>query len=717
MKTLKITLFSLVLLLVGLSGYLTYTAYLTYLIDGKLMQLSLLGGLTFGLLLLFPLVSRALRHQEDGSTNDLSLLLRKGAQIAEESGYSSPQDLNEISLLDLDDPDDRHRAYVFLDNLVKKMREDKMVVADSSEAKSQFLANMSHEIRTPMNGIIGFTELLKATHASEEQKEFINIIDKSAQNLLGIINNILNLSKIENEKVAIENVPFDTHSEFEAIAETFAPITAEKSINFEYNIDLNIAPKLKGDPGKIREVLTNLLNNAVKFTNPGGNILLDITQLDTTNNNALIQFQVTDTGVGMTASQASHIFQPFTQGDTPSIKRQGGTGLGLTISREYVELMGGTVNVQSEKGVGSTFSFTLDLETFPSESGNAFENRFPNAHVGVYTHAQMTHTERKLIADLKLFGASVTPFSDLTRLKDTLKEHPDATLLVDIEHTHSDILQALDHVSPDQLILIANPIHRDKAEAYRTPKERLIFQPLTPTKLKRALQSMTGEGTTTTEETHPELNIGKTSFNAKALIAEDNAINQRLIRNILQTMGLKADIANNGQEAFEKQKSRNYDIIFMDIQMPIMDGVTATKEILKYEEQNGLPHIPIVALTANALKGDRERFLSEGLDEYVSKPIEMSELLYVLNKFLSSRITIGGGTGASGDSSAPSSTPSATSINPPQMAPDESPLEPAEFLIDEDPTPAEKASTVLIANTRLSTRKSSPSFSSRFTIP
>ena len=208
-------------------------------------------------------------------------------------------------------------------------------------------------------------------------------------------------------------------------------------------------------------------------------------------------------------------------------------------------------------------------------------------------------------------------------------------VIVDISHTPEEALQALEHLDHKQLIFIADLVNRDRIKAFQIPSESVILQPLTPTKLVRAIQSKINVKETSHKET-PEATIAKTVFNAKALIAEDNAINQRLIQNIMHTMGLETDLTSNGQEALEKRKAGTYDIIFMDIQMPIMDGVEATHAILEYEQENNLPHIPIVALTANALKGDRERFLDEGLDEYVSKPIEMNELLYVLNKFLAS---------------------------------------------------------------------------------
>ncbi len=631
-----------VLLLIGVA-YLLYVAYVDYL-SGATAQPEYLSGMTgvliFGtmailLLLLIVLIPRAFQTQgNDTHTSELVTLLKKGVRIAEESGNYTDEEIQAVKSMDLSKPEDTHAAFAFLGDMIEQAHQSETPALDPHEAKSLFLANMSHEIRTPMNGIIGFTDLLKATDATEEQREFISVIDKSAQNLLSIINNILDLSKIESNKVEIEDIPFETHPEFEAAVETYAVSAAEKSLELKYNIDMRIHPQLKGDPTKIREILINLLSNAVKFTNPGGTVALDIKQLDSKEGKALIQFQVSDTGVGMTAKQTEHIFQSFAQGDLDTTRKYGGAGLGLTIAQRYVELMGGKIDVQSEKGKGSTFTFTLPLEEVLSSEG-VLENIFANIPVCQHTHDPIIESDKILNNYLHFYGTDTETFSTIPRLKELLKTRPASLVIVDISHTPEEALQALEHLDHKQLIFIADLVNRDRIKAFQIPSESVILQPLTPTKLVRAIQSKINVKETSHKET-PEATIAKTVFNAKALIAEDNAINQRLIQNIMHTMGLETDLTSNGQEALEKRKAGTYDIIFMDIQMPIMDGVEATHAILEYEQENNLPHIPIVALTANALKGDRERFLDEGLDEYVSKPIEMNELLYVLNKFLAS---------------------------------------------------------------------------------
>ncbi len=632
-------------LLFGGSAYYLYLSYMDYL-AGTAASAGDLSPLTnmiiFALmavlsLLILVFVPKAFEKKRDNNIAELRAIIKKGAAVAEESGEYTDEEIRTLESLDLTTPEGLHSAYLFLDELIETAREDRHRAIESSEAKSLFLANMSHEIRTPMNGIIGFTELLKNTDATEEQKEFINIIEKSSQNLLGIINNILDLSKIESDKVEIEDIPFDSHREFESAIETFAATAAEKNIELNYSIDMHINPKLKGDPAKIREVLINLLNNAIKFTNNGGEVSLDIQQIKKKDYQSLIKFSVSDTGIGMEKDQIMRIFKPFAQADVDTTRKYGGTGLGLTISKQYIELMGGHIDVESEKGKGSTFSFTLLLEEVPVTEG-ILQNKYADTVAYQFVNEQPSKLDNTLGNYLKFLGVQTSTFTKLQKLKELMENNPSAIIIADISHASEDLLETLEHIDSKHLILISDISHRNVTDRFRIDQDSVIFRPLTPTKLVRAIESKQKDEEAPQE---PKISVAKTVFNAKALIAEDNAINQRLIQNILQSMGLSTDLANNGQEAFEKRKENNYDIVFMDIQMPVMDGVEATHAILRYEKENDLPHVPVVALTANALKGDRERFLSEGLDEYVSKPIEMTELLYVLNKFLRDKASIG----------------------------------------------------------------------------
>jgi len=629
--------------------YPLYLSYLDYLggvtppagHPSPVLRLALFGTMALLSLGSLLLLSRLRKGADDRSVSQLRRILQKGIMTAEESGEYPAEQLRELEKLDLTTPAGMHSAYDFLDDLIESARMDKMRAIESSEAKSLFLANMSHEIRTPMNGIIGFTELLKNTNATDEQKEFITIIEKSSQNLLGIINNILDLSKIESNKIEIEEVAFESRKEFESAIETFAATAAEKDIDLNYHFDMRIAPKLKGDPAKIREVLINLLNNALKFTPNGGEVNLEIIKTDSRDNKAWIRFRVSDTGIGMTPAQIENIFKPFAQADVDTTRKYGGTGLGLTIAKQYIELMEGTIEVKSEKGKGSEFFFTIPLEEIPVTEG-ILQNKFSGTVAIQHINEDPRPLDHTLSNYLEFLGVDIETFvtlSDLHALRSAHRE--DATfplVFVDARHTPDDIMASLRNLDRNRLILISDVTHRNIIEQFDVDQDSVIFRPLTPTKLVRTLETKLLAPATQSQET--PAGVAKAVFHAKALIAEDNLINQKLIQNILESMGLVTDVANNGQEAVEKRKTNQYDIVFMDIQMPIMDGVEATHAILQYEKESNVPHIPIVALTANALKGDRERFLNEGLDEYVSKPIEMTELLYVLNKFLSAKASI-----------------------------------------------------------------------------
>ncbi len=635
---LKNILMGLTLLVLIATAYFLDMAYLDFLNEGAApaehlgatTRLVIYASMAILLVLVLVLIPRAAASQSFGGVDELRSILNKGIRIAEETGDYGDEEIRTLESLDLTKPKGVRSAYAFLEEMVESAHEDRQNATESSNAKSLFLANMSHEIRTPMNGVIGFIELLKSTEITKEQEEFIDVIDKSSQNLLGIINNILDLSRIESDNVEIEDIPFDAFEVFEGAIESAAKVAAEKNLELNYSIDMRIHSQLKGDSGKIVEVANHLLSNAIKFTNPGGQVNVSVQRLDSKNGQSLIQFGVSDTGIGMSPSQLAHIFKPFTQADLDMTRKYGGTGLGLTISQQYAERMGGKIEVNSKKGQGSTFTFTLLLEEVPTTEGS-LQNRFANTAIGQYTQEVPSDMDKTLTSYLHFLGAETEAFSTMPQLKQLLKEKPDMMLIVDESHAPKEIVDALDHIDPHQVILISDFIKsKEKTEG-------TIYKPLTPKKLVRTLRYKINFEAVAEE---PTIDIAKTTYNAHALIAEDNAINQRLIQNILQGMGLTADVANNGQEALEKRKTGAYDIVFMDIQMPVMDGVEATHAILKHEKENDIPHVPIVALTANALKGDRERFLNEGLDEYVAKPIEMNELFYVLNKFLSGKSKI-----------------------------------------------------------------------------
>ena len=574
-------------------------------------------------------ISRNMKELED--------VLNKAVDEMKNSEQYFSSDTSEIENVNLDTHEGTKEAYRFLETLVETAKDDKLTALRANEAKSLFLANMSHEIRTPLNGIVGFTEILRSTDLTAEQDEFLAIIDKSSENLLSIINNILDLSKIESNKIEIENIVFDAAEEFESAVETYAVSAAEKNIDLNYYMDPTISTKLKGDPTKIKEILINLLSNAIKFTSYGGEINLIIKKIHNEGDlNPKISFSVQDDGIGMTKDQQSRIFEAFSQADVSVTRKYGGTGLGLTISSQFVELMGGELELESAKDQGTTFFFSLPLEEIISNEVN-YIHAFNDITLGKYEQEIPTKLDNYLEDYFKFFGPSVKHFESISSFKELIDNDICKNYWIDIDKAKQNILDAIQNIDKSKLIVITNVTSRSKIEELDIIQDNVIYKPVTLSKIKNILIKSAATLPQITEES---LSAHATKFDAKVLVTEDNIINQKLIKRILEEHGITVELANNGLECFEKRRENNYDLLFMDIQMPVMDGIEATHEILDYEEDEEVPHIPIVALTANALKGDRERFLNEGMDEYITKPIETSELLYVLNKFLSDKSTI-----------------------------------------------------------------------------
>jgi len=570
------------------------------------------------------------------------ILNRTVQEIDSDSTFDAPN-INEIKSINLNTTKGIKEAYKFLEILIENARQDKIQALEANESKSLFLANMSHEIRTPLNGIVGFTELLKSTNLSKEQLEFVNIIEKSSENLLSIINNILDLSKIESNKIELETIVFDPIVEFENAIETYGVKASEKEIEFNFYLDPSIKYKLLGDVVKIKEVLINLLSNAVKFTDYGGRINVEIKKIAEFDNKIKIFFSIEDNGIGMTKEQQLNVFAAFTQADVSITRKYGGTGLGLTISTKFLELMGSKLELESQKGKGTKFFFTLELEEVLDET-ELSQKQIPNdiSIVRYQLEGKKSQLDKYIIEYLKYFGVKCSTFStpsELKRLNDNSNIH---NIWLDIDNIDDSFLNTLNRLDNQKITLLSSFGNRKRIESVHF-KGKIIYKPITPTKILKAIniidEKRVGEAKRPKDEPKQDIApFNNVQFHGKVLVVEDNIINQKLIKQILIKYGIEVDLAKNGLEAFDKVKSIKYDLILMDIQMPVMDGIEATQEILNYEKEENLEHTPIVALTANALKGDREKFLNQGLDDYLSKPIESSELLFILKKFLNQRV-------------------------------------------------------------------------------
>ncbi|HHH73156.1 MAG TPA: response regulator, partial [Sulfuricurvum sp.] len=527
---------------------------------------------------------------------------------------------SEKSDINLDTSEGTAQAYALLEHIIEQTKEEKENAQEASEAKSMFLANMSHEIRTPLNGIVGFTELLKDTDLQEEQREFIDIIEKSSENLLEIINNILDLSKIESNKLEIEEIAFNPIEEFESAVEVYAVRASEKHIDLGCFIDPSLERPLKGDPTKIKEVVINLLSNAVKFTNSGGAIDVNIRRVACdTPNRARIRFEVKDSGIGVTAEQKARIFDAFGQADTSITRKYGGTGLGLTISSRFIELMGGKLDLESEPGQGTSFFFTLELEEIETLN-ESIQGTFSSVNALVMLDEARQKSQTEYLREyLDFFGVKVATFKDQSELETLQNQAAYDIMFIDFDYSDEEMLKSLSAM-PEATVLITKSYYMKKIETLGLDIFKVLYEPINATKLQSVLDSFDAEEFAAKKTQKKRKKISKDAkFAAKALVAEDNVINQKLIRRTLEDLGLDVTLASNGLEAFEKRKNGNFDIIFMDIQMPVLDGMEATMEILDFEEDEHLSHVPIIALTANALKGDRERFMAVGMDEYTTK--------------------------------------------------------------------------------------------------
>ncbi len=506
-------------------------------------------------------------------------------------------------------------------------------IREPSRAKDLFLANMSHEIRTPLNGIIGFTKELKETTLSEEQHEIVSIIEESSNNLMHIVNDILDFSKLKAGKVELEKIRFDPIEKFEAAIDTFVAKAREKEIEFKVCIDPHIPTYLLGDPTKIVQILSNLISNAVKFTPQRGCIEVEIHQTSNRSNKQqnLIQlyFCVKDSGIGISHKEQKEIFNAFSQADASTSRKYGGTGLGLSIASQFIKKMGGELKIESQVGKGSKFFFTIFLEKPQNLQSRVKKNLSP-FKVGYIPPDGSQSIDKNLKTYVEYQGAKFFTYTQRTLLNLVESELPDL-LFIDYKcfDKEGDLEFFLD--LPLKIVLIVAENRENELGLFREKIDKILHKPVNFTRTIKSLEVLTqiSKDTVTSSKTPKEQ-----FSNLHALVAEDNFINQKLMKNILNRLGINVTIVKNGEEAVEYRKTHEYDIIFMDIQMPVMGGVEATKNILSFEKHSNKKHIPVVALTANALEGDKEKYMAIGMDAYLSKPMDLEELKKILNTLI-----------------------------------------------------------------------------------
>ena len=526
----------------------------------------------------------------------------------------------------------------------------------ANAAKSEFLANMSHEIRTPMNGVLGMAEILLGTELTARQKRCAEIVHSSGKGLLSIINDILDFSKIESGHFELESMDFNLHTLVEDNVELFSERAHSKGLELSYRISPSVPEIVKGDPTRLRQILTNMVGNAIKFT-PKGQIVVDVVNattsdatLATPSGSQMIRFTVKDTGIGIKPDNMPKLFKVFSQADSSTTRKFGGTGLGLAISKQLVELMGGDIGVDSQIDKGSSFWFNIPLlpssasvpalpKVFSELAGLKVlivEDNETNGDI-LYTHASSWGMTADVVRDgnqaLALLQSS------------TANQQPYDMALIDMKMANMNGIELGQKIKSDQalsaipIIMLTSTLYKDEAaEAKKVGFAAYVTKPIRKTDLYLALVKVLGhvpeEPAIRPETIEEKASAADKLIPDNILLVDDNVVNQEVVLLMLESLGYAVSSASNGEEAIKSVESGNYALVLMDCMMPVMDGYAATAAIRQRQRDGVLPPFPIIALTANAIEGDREKCLAAGMDDYLPKPFKKEDLQRILTTWL-----------------------------------------------------------------------------------